>query len=47
MDEFVLWTVLVAVVFVAVLWFFLRPARRRRLEHEEKLPLEGDDHPGD
>lgn len=43
----ILWTLLVLVAFGLVLWWFLRPKRRRRLEHEERLPLEGDEHPGD
>lgn len=45
--DFLLWTVLIALLLAGVLWWFLRPKRKKRLEHEEKLPLEGDEHPGD
>ncbi|MFW6051779.1 MAG: hypothetical protein ACODAU_11425 [Myxococcota bacterium] len=45
--ELVVWSVVVAAALVAVLWWFLRPKRKHRLEHEERLPLEGDEHPGD
>jgi cbb3-type cytochrome oxidase subunit 3 len=33
------WTALVVVSFVVVLWSFLRPRRREELERESHLPL--------
>jgi cbb3-type cytochrome oxidase subunit 3 len=37
--ELVVWTGLVVVAFVAVLWSFLRPRRHDELERESHLPL--------
>lgn len=42
--ELAIWTALVVVALVVVLWSFLRPRRREELEHEEHLPL-ADEHP--
>jgi cbb3-type cytochrome oxidase subunit 3 len=41
--ELMVWTALVVVALVAVLWSFLRPERHKELEREERLPLSDED----